>query len=239
MPINLNQQNCIPMIRNFKMLCTLLLSVSVVNSCTGNHANNANMPSAECIKLNNAGFDSLINYPMNSEKGLDHAIDLLKLAIKCDSTYPNPYINLVNAYDQKGNYNEEMINLNKVLLLTNNDPSFLTIKGMLFERMKNIDSAKKTYSLAQKRFTNILVKQPKDINAIEGIVRLKGITDGKDSAIKELDEQIKKNPDLSSKLFIEYEFYEHFDRENYIMGSSANTSATGLRVHGNALKPVK
>jgi tetratricopeptide (TPR) repeat protein len=204
------------MVNYFKTVLGLLISFNLVNSCSSNHSNRMNSPSIECIKFNNDGVVHLSNYPVDGEKGLNEAIQLFKQAIKCDSMYYNAYINLTNAYDQKGNYSEEMIAFNKLLIITNNDPSILFMKGMLFERMQYIDSAKQIYFLTRAAYAKKLTKYPDDINAIRGIILLKAVTDGKDEAIKELNKQIKIHPKLSSKLGEEHGFYEEFDRHAFI-----------------------
>ncbi len=47
---------------------------------------------------------------------------------------------------------------------------------------------------------------------IAGKAFLRALTEGKEKAIEELDNQIKKFPDLQSKLSTEYYQYEYFDR---------------------------
>ena len=204
------------MINYFKIVSCLLISLSVTNSCTSNHSNRMNIPAKECIKLNNDGVQYLTNYPMNGKKELDKAIDLFKQAITCDSTYTTAYIGLASAYDHKNSYGEEMITLNKLLKLVDNDPPILMWKGELFERMNHADSAKNMYYLAKMGYKKRLQKHPDNISSIEQLILLKALTDGKDEAIKELDEQIKNHPELSSKLSGQYVFYQYFDRHAFV-----------------------
>ena len=207
-----------------KTVFSLLLSFIILNSCIMNHSNKVIIPPTECIKLNNSGVEYLMNYPMNGEKGLNKSIDLFKQAIQCDSTYLNAYIGLANAYGQKKSYKEEMLAYNKLLVLANNDPSLLTQKGVLFERMNKIDSAKKIYYLTKIGFENRLAKTPGNPNLISGMVFLTALIDGKNAAIKELNEQIKAHPELSPKLAYEYEYYKYFDRHAYVYGLPTEVS---------------
>lgn len=164
-----------------------------------------------------------MNYPENGAKGLNTAIDLFKQAIQYDSTYSTAYINLSTAYDHKGSYKDEMIISNKLLLLTNNAPATLILRGILFEKMNNIDSAKKIYYLAKLENEKKLVTHPDDVHLIEQLIELNALTEGKDAAIKELNAQVKMHPSLSSKLSYEYDFYKDFDRHAFIFGLTVET----------------
>ena len=196
-----------------KSFLILSLTLVAINSCKGQHSN---IPPKECIALNDKAMTLLMNYPMNGEQELNTAIDLLKQAISCDSTDWVFYINLGNAYDKKHNYNGEMAALNKVLTLTKNDPAILLQIGMLYEVKGRVDSAKNMYQLTEVEYEKRLAKNPKDVNLIKGNILLKGVTDGKDEAIKALNEQIKIHPELSSQLSGELLFYKYFNRHDFV-----------------------
>lgn len=185
---------------NYLKLCfSFIMLIGAVNSCKSQSSNKIIIPPKECIELNNKGMKCLMDYPMYGKKGLDSAIDLLNEAVKCDTTYFIAYSNLAIAYDRKKDYNDEMFALNKMLSLTNNDPTYLVLKGMVFERMDKIDSANKTYQLAKIVFQKKLTEHP-TATLVNGIVLLTALTEGKDEAMKELNKQIKLHPELSSKL---------------------------------------
>lgn len=203
------------MIYYFKIAC-LLLFVTEINACVHTHSNGVNVPSKECIELNNRGVEYLMKFPPNGEKDINEAINLFNQAVICDPTYAIGYTNLANAYGRKHSYNEEIMALNKVLTLTNNDATTLLEKGKVFEMTNNIDSAKKLYYLAKIGFEKRLVKHPGNADIIKELILLKALTDGKDQAIKELDEQIKLHPELREKLSGEYEYYKIFNRHAFI-----------------------
>jgi tetratricopeptide (TPR) repeat protein len=187
----------------------LIIAINACNSQKTNHP-------VECIKLNDEGINYLMNYPMNGEKGLEKAIDLFKQAISCDSTNFIFYNNLANAYDQKHNYDGEMVVMNKMLALTANDPAILMQKGMLFEVMGRANSAKELYNLSKVEYEKRLAKRPNDINLIKGIVSLIGVDSGKEEAIKALNEQIKIHPELSPELSQQLLFYKYFNRHDFV-----------------------
>jgi tetratricopeptide (TPR) repeat protein len=158
----------------FKIVFSLLLFIAI-NSCT--YSQNTKVVSKGCIILNNKGVEYLSNYPMDGEAGLDTAINLFLQAIQCDSTYLTVYINIANAYDKKHNYHEEMKTYNKLLVLTNNhSPSMITQKGVLFERINDIDSAKKYYYLANKEYERELEKNPDNAETVKGLILIKALT---------------------------------------------------------------
>lgn len=159
-----------------------------------------------------------MNYPFEGEAGLNKAINLFEQAIKCDSTYAIAYANLANALDHKHSYGDELKISNKLLILLNNDPSILMTRGMLFEKMNSIDSARKAYYLASTGYGKKLAKHPENVNLIKEIILLKALTDGNDEAMKQLNVEIKMHPNLSSQLTGEYEFYKNFDKHAFIYG---------------------
>jgi len=203
------------MINYFKIAC-LLLFVTEISACVHNHSNGVNVPSKECIELNNRGVEYLMKFPPDGEKYIDEAINLFKQAVICDPTYSIGYTNLANAYGRKHSYSDEIMALNKVLALTDNAAPVLLEKGKVFEMTNNIDSAKKLYYSAKIGFEKRLIKHPDNVNIIKELILLKALTDGKDQAVKEIDEQIKLHPELREKLSGEYEFYKIFNRHAYI-----------------------
>jgi tetratricopeptide (TPR) repeat protein len=203
------------MIYYLKIAC-LLLFVIEINACGHNHSKGVNVPSKECIELNNRGVDYLMKFPTDGEKDINEAIHLLKQAVICDTTYATGYINLAIAYGRKHSYSEQIMALNKVLALTDNDAQFLLEKGKVFEMTNNIDSAKKLYYLAKIGFEKKLVKHPDNADIIKELILLKAIMVGKDEAIKEIGKQIKLHPDLKESLLSEYEYYKLFNRHAFI-----------------------
>jgi tetratricopeptide (TPR) repeat protein len=199
------------MIYHQKLAFTLLLILVVINSCS------QKLPPKKAINLNNMGVKCLMEFPTN-DKTLDSAIIFFNQALQLDSTYVIAYMNLTTAYNRKHNYKNEMLILNKVIGLHYGSPQVILTKGMLFERMNNVDSAKQCYQTADIKLQKKLIKNPNDVGLIEELIFLKAIANGKDAAIAETNEQIKKHPDLTSKLTGQYSFYKYFDRHNTIFG---------------------
>ncbi|MGN6394679.1 MAG: tetratricopeptide repeat protein [Mucilaginibacter sp.] len=197
-----------------KIAFGLLFTIVAISAC--NHSKKSDGHSTECISLNNRAMHLLGNYPMNGKDSLKKAISLFRQAIHCDSTNVVFYLGLVNAYVQEKNYTEEMVVDNKLLALTANDPSILMQKAMLFELMNHSDSAKEIYRLSRLTYKKRLANDPENIRLIRGLVLLKGVTAGRDSAIKDLKEQIRMHPRLSPALSGDFEFYKDFDQRSYI-----------------------
>lgn len=176
------------------------------------------MPSAECIALNDKGVDSLENYQRNRKNGLDEAINLFKQSIDCDSTYLPAYRNLISAYDFKKSYDEEMVTYNKMLTLRKNDPIILMYKAMFLERTNQVDSAKQAYILSKKAYQEGLIKNPGNVGYIRGMLALEAVMDGKERAVKDLEQELKIHPELSDQLSSEQEFLKYFDRHTFVYG---------------------
>ncbi|RAV59630.1 hypothetical protein DIU36_05240 [Mucilaginibacter rubeus] len=143
----------------------------------------------------------------------DTAITFFKEAIHCDSNYIVAFVNLAGAYENKHDFKSEMLVYNKLLSLTNNYPGFIVQKAILFEKLDEVDSAKKNYTIAALGYSKKLSMSPNDIDAIKGLIDIKALTVGKDEAISELNKQIKIHPDIAAKLNDERFFYESFDRK--------------------------
>ncbi len=169
--------------------------------------------SQECIDLNNDGFKYMMKPSVGDYGAIDTAIVFFQQAIHCDANYPIPYGNLANAYDQKHEYKAAILIYDKLLLLTNNSPDLIVQKAELFEKNNQIDSAKKTYSTAFAVYNKKLSTLPNDLDAIKGLIYLKALTINSDTAMNELNRQIKNHPDLATKLSYDRFLYEHFDRQ--------------------------
>ena len=164
----------------------------------------------------------MMNYPTHGKNGLLKAIDLFNQAINCDPAFLLAHINLANAYDHNQEYKKELTVYNKALILSNNDPSIITRKAEVFEKMNMLDSAKKVYKLARQNFTDSLSIHPNDVNFIGGFIMVIALTEGKESALKELDRRIALNPELKSKMISDYYFYQYFDKRAYLYHLSQN-----------------
>jgi tetratricopeptide (TPR) repeat protein len=202
--------------------CFIWLSI-VIYSC---HGQEKNLPPSDCIELNNKGTDYLMRYHGEKDLRLDSAISFLKQALVCDSTYLKAYMNIALAYDYKQDYNEELITYNKILLLTKNYPTIMVEKGIVLEKMHKLDSAVKTYKLAGIAFNKQLLTHPKNLNLIGGSILLLALTEGKESALKELDKQVSANPELASKMASDYFFYQNFNKNAFMYHLNKDATLT-------------
>jgi tetratricopeptide (TPR) repeat protein len=155
----------------------------------------------ECILLNDSAFRYITNYMMkNDKKDLDTALYLLKETIRCDSSYFIAYLNMSSVYDYMGNYKEQLQVVNKLFILSNNDPIFLTSKAEILKKDSQPELSKITYNKADSIYSVILKNNPKNVNLIVYYIYLKEKESGADAAQKELDRQIKLNPELAVSL---------------------------------------
>ena len=182
-------------------------------SCTGQQLPSV---SSECIAINNKGTESLLKYQAGQKAELLKAIIFYKDAIKCEPKYILAYTSLALAYDYKKDYKEELNTYNKLQLFCGDDPVILTEKGVVFEKLKQVDSAKILYQVASQKFKKKLTIQPNNTNALSGLLLILALNEGKESALRELDKRIVLNPEIASKMASEYYFYKNFDKSAYI-----------------------
>jgi len=194
-------------------LTFLLLCISII-SCGQQHNSNQAMPSKECVHLNDEGVKYLMKPSYYGKAVVDTAITFLLQATHCDTNYLMAYNNLAIAYDHKRDYKTELSVYGKLLFLTSNSPVFLVRQAIIYEKINDINAAKKTYALAEAAYKQKLSAVPNDVVAIKGLIYLKALTVSKDSAIKELNIQEKIHPDLSAELREQLYFYENFDRKS-------------------------
>ena len=198
----------------------LIIFINIINGCSGQSSNSSkeSATSKECIKLNDIAFQHMdkYNYAGNEKRQLDTALLFLKRAIQCDANYTIAYLNLASVYDKMNNYNAEMDATNKLLILSKNDPAILIKKGVLFEKMNKVDSAKRLYSLAEKLYKEELTKYPDSLRTMLDFILAKAISEGKDAAVKERNEQIRKHPKDSTDLINKTFFLENFDRKGFL-----------------------
>ena len=192
--------------------CLMFLIISFF-SCNGQ---NKKMPSSDCIALNNQGNDYLTKFTCGDKKALLKAIDLLKQAINCDTSYLVAYRNLTIAYDWNHDYMKELTVFRKLLILSHNYPEIITEKAKVFEKLNMLDSARRNYQLARQRLSDSLHIHPSNARFVSDFLLVLALTDGQDAALKELNRRITICPELKPKLISEYYFYQNFDKRAYL-----------------------
>ena len=194
-----------------KILTAAFLSISI--AACGQKPEKQPNSLKECVRLNDEGVKYLMKPSMNDKRIIDTAISYFYQAISCNSKYFVAYVNLANAYENKKEYKSAISVYDQLLYLSNNYPGFLTRKGILFEKMDKVDSAKTIYLLSIQLYQKKLQTSKNDIDAIRGLIYVKALTLGVDSALHELNKQMSMHPDLSEKLDNERYLYENFDRK--------------------------
>lgn len=180
----------------------------LVNSCSGQdqHKAKRDIPSKECVILNDSAgvhlqkFENSVPPRNYKDKELDTALYLLKEAVKCDSNYIIGYLNMANAYLYMKNLDAEMTVINKLILISNGNPSFILRKALLYKTENKIDSAKSTFAILNKLCDEQLKKDPENARMIVNKIWIKAYSDGKDAGLKARDEEIKQHPKDATKI---------------------------------------
>lgn len=192
-----------------KKINLFLISLGIlINSCSGQDQYKAkrDIPPKECVTLNDSAgvhlqrFENSVPPRSYKDKQLDTALYLLKEAVKCDSNYIIGYLNMANTYAYMKNLNAEMAIINKLILISNANPSFILRKALLYKNENKTDSAKSTFAILNRLCDEQLKKDPENVRMIVNKIWIKAYSDGKYAGLKARDEEIRQHPKDSIKI---------------------------------------
>lgn len=182
------------------LIIKLIVIFCSFNSCTQNHYAQTKI-SRECLLLNDSAFKYITRYNLeHNPKDLDTALLLLKQATVCDSNYFIAYSNMANTYNLMGNYKAEIETLNKMLGIHKNDWWVLTRKGQAYQKIDDMNSAKRAFYLAHSICQEAMKKDPQNVRLIINYITFKSVSYGKNAGLQELNRQVKIHPTLKSEL---------------------------------------
>ena len=206
--------------QKMKKINLLLITLGIlVNGCGGQdqHGAKRDIPKKECIALNDSAgvhlqrFENSVTPHSYKDKQLDTALYLLKEAVKCDSNYIIGYFNMANTYAYMKNLNGEMTVINKLILISNANPSFILRKALLYKTENKIDSAKSTFAILNRLCNEQLKKDPENVRMIVNKIWIKAYSDGKEAGLKARDEEIKQHPKDSIEITKKTRTLEYLD----------------------------
>ncbi len=201
------------------IVISIILIALFLENCTAKSKLNNH-----CKALNDSAVQILTDVNQGKKKimMLDSAIKLLDLAIQCDSNYFIALSNKAHILSFMNKYYETIKVINRLLVLTNNDPGIIQYKGVIYEKMNQLDSARSQYDFAEKTYIKTLQKYPDSLPILGNYLFLIVIKDGKDSALRkynELDAKFSNNPNW---LFY-HEMIVNFNRKEYFNYTGGKT----------------
>lgn len=186
------------------MKINMVLILFLVHGCTRSQTSQKkqiNSIANECVLLNDSAFKYITRYNFRQNtKDLDTALFLLKRASSCDTSYFIAYSNMANVFDLMKNYESEIEVINKMLVLEKNNWWILTRKGLAYQKLNDVNSAKRIFFSVDSLCQAAMKNDPRNINLIINYITFKNLSDGKNAGVQELDIQIKRHPELKSEL---------------------------------------
>ncbi len=134
-------------------------------------------------------------YRTRRSSQLDSSILLVRQAIQCDSTFFAAHANLISFLSLKGEYDEAIQVVDKLLSWSGNVPGTIVLKGAILEKQGKTQLAEEQYNLAYQIYSQQLANDPDNLDIIGQKMYLTAYIEGKETAIHEIDQYIIKYPD--------------------------------------------
>ena len=171
----------------------------------------------ECIALHDSATNLLNKYYFEGSDPakLDLILDLLNLAINCDSNFFLAYNNKVTVLSTKGEYQKVVKLLDEMLVFSDNNPQLIFLKGIAYEKLNDNATAEAVYKQAAVGYEKQLKLYPDSLQLITDKLFFTAFTKGKDEALSELNNYILKYPDKS--ILKDFQpMFENFSRDDFM-----------------------
>ncbi|HEY5370691.1 MAG TPA: hypothetical protein VIJ75_17030 [Hanamia sp.] len=185
-------------------------------SCNSQHISSkvVDKDRSEATALNNEALRISLNNPCNKDS-IQKSIKLLEEAIKLDDSCYMCYSNKAQMFCDFKMYDEAIKVLNRYLDKFSDKFNFEELKGFIFERKGNIDSALITYLHAIKNYDLKIQSDSNDINSQLNRAFLFFFTEGDNKAKMEYEKIYEKYPNNEQVKFMKDIFFS-FNRKSYI-----------------------
>jgi len=173
----------------------------------------------DLLELNNNAVKILQNInrvhePEIRDSLLNVGLDDVNKAIQKDSSFYNAYLNKATLLRHLGKY-EESVGALQELLKRKSYPEAIFVLGVTYEKLGNLQLAtekyKEAYAAYDKYLKTPLAVAQDEINQQFLLIFI----EGKEKALKKINEEIKKNPD-NTELLINKSIIEEFNRQEFI-----------------------
>ena len=198
----------------------ILFPVSIILSCSGQDTSNGKNGGVDSLAItyNNLGVKFLARSSQlgeNSSLLLDSAIYFFDKGLELDKNFTTLYINKSQVLRKKLKFKEVIQMLDIVLTIDPKYPEVLMGKGLLFEKLNNIEEATKNYLKAKEIFLEQSKSNPKNITVKFNSIFLLYFIEGKEQALKEIDKLSTEYQD-NVEITQFRELIESFDRFKFI-----------------------
>jgi tetratricopeptide (TPR) repeat protein len=169
----------------------------------------------KAIKLNNSAMKIAYNISTCNPDSINKSIDLLEKAIKIDSSYYTAYVNESGMFCRLKKYSSAINVLTRGEANCPGEIMIVTMKGFLYEKTNNVDSAGKMYIKAIASYDSLLNKDPSNISLKLNRLFLLLFTDNAKEAKIEFEKIKKENPNNSLVKSMNDLIYS-FDKKLYV-----------------------
>ena len=197
----------------FKILVYLILLFSA--SCKSQ--NNSSLKKSDNILQAKLLNDKALKLSVNNcdKDSIEKSIKLFEQAIKLDNTVPVFYSNESEMYCNLRKYQDAIKVLNRFLYNFPSNPALETLKGHIFERAGNMDSAMASYLDIIKQYNLKIQNDPNNVSIQLNRAFLLFFTQGDSAAKKEFNRISKKFPQDVRVEAMQGDF-RSFERKSYI-----------------------
>ncbi len=158
-------------------------------------------------------IDRIIDVKMKDSL-LNKALDDIHEAIQKDSNFYNAYLNKAALLRHLGKYEESVAALQE-LLNRKSYPEAIFVLGITYEKLGNLQLANEKYKEAFSEFNKRLKTPAATVRDESNQQFLLIFIEGKEKALKKINEEIKKNPG-NTELLINKSIIEEFNRQEFI-----------------------
>jgi tetratricopeptide (TPR) repeat protein len=168
-----------------------------------------------CSEFNMRGVEGLQTFKNSRDSSaLLKSLYFFDKAIECDPTNAINYQNKLIVLNQLSRLREALKVIDKVYELSDGkDVKLLVSKGIIYERLTQLDSSSLWYNKAFQKYSEQLERHtPDSIRIIGDRLYLTAIMEGKDSAMEKLKPYLSKYPNDSTLKLYE-DLLQQFDRK--------------------------
>lgn len=200
--------------KKYRILIYLILLFSASCKSQKNGQEKINDDKSQARLLNNLALKTYVRN--NCEKdSIEKSIKEVKQAIKLDNTHPVFYSNEAQMYCSLEKYQEAIKVLNEYLDNFPNSVELETLKGFIFEKTGNLDSATASYSDAIKHYDIKIQNDPTNVSLLLNRAFLLFFTQSDSKAKIEYTRIVNKFPNDERVKDMHEDFYS-FERKSYI-----------------------
>lgn len=143
------------------------------------------------------------------------SLKYLDKAIELNVTNERAYTNKYNIQCSLGNYRAAIILIQNIADITKHYSHSYLVKGLLFEKMNNMDSAKLNYKLSLEAYNQQIKVEP-EFSALVNRAIILSLLGNNAASMKAIEDVIKNNPSDQQAVFVRDNIIINFNRSQFV-----------------------